>query len=359
MDKLLARVRDAVAWLGGRTGRRAYRSFRVRIAVQSGFALACVLIGIQFVRFYRAAAAGTLPLPTRPPGVEGFLPISGLMGLVDWSREGRLNTIHPAATALLLVALALALLLRRSFCSWVCPVGLLSDLLTRLERQAFGRSFRPWRWLDIPLRGLKYALLVFFLWAILTMSEPALEAFIHSPYNQIADVKMGLYFVHLSETAGIVLALLVLGSVFIRGFWCRYLCPYGALLGLFSRYSPVRVTRDARACVDCSLCDRACMARLPVSSLDSVRSVECTGCFDCVAACPIEGVLTVRVGHRRLRSVAYGVAVIFLFLAGYAAARLSGSWRSSIDDSTYVHFINNVDAGTYGHPGEGKREYVR
>lgn len=90
-----------------------------------------------------------------------------------------------------------------------------------------------------------------------------------------------------------------------------------------------------------------------MSHLDSVWSVECTGCFDCVAACPVEGALTVQVGHRRLRSVAYGVAVIFLFLAGYAAARVSGSWRSSIDDSTYIHFINNADAGTYAHPGGG------
>ncbi len=350
------RLSRGARWLAGRTGQRAARSFRVRIVVQGGFALACVLIGIQFMRFYRAAAAGALPLPSRPSGVEGFLPISGLMGLVDWIRRGTLNPIHPAATILLLVAIVLALLLRRSFCSWVCPIGFLSDTLARFGRWAFGRNYRPWRWLDIPLRSLKYLLLAIFVGAILSMSGPALEAFIHSPYNQVADVKTGLFFAHMGLTAAIVMSVLLVGSVFIRGFWCRYLCPYGALLGFFSRLSPVRVTRDADACVDCTLCDRACGARLPVSTLDTVRSVECTGCFDCVAACPIEGALTIRTRRRNVRPVTYAAAVVLLFLAGYVTARATGVWHTSIDDATYVQDIRHIDSGTYAHPGVAQME---
>ena len=76
--------RDWRTWLAGKVGRKGDKTFRVRILVQSGFALTCVLLGIQFGRFVSAARAGDLPLPHRPPGVEGFLPISGLMGLLDW-----------------------------------------------------------------------------------------------------------------------------------------------------------------------------------------------------------------------------------------------------------------------------------
>ena len=345
------RLADLSDWLHGRTGRRADRSYRVRLAVQTGFALTCILLGIQFARFVSAARAGVLPLPTRPPGVEAFLPISGLMGLLDWVYQGTLNTIHPAATVLVLVALALALTLRKSFCSWICPVGFFSELLARFGRWSFGRNFRLWKWVDIPLRSLKYVLMAFFVGAILTMGAQGLSAFMASPYNRVADVKMGLFFTDMSRVGILVMGGLVVGSVFVQGLWCRYLCPYGALLGLVSWASPTKIRRDAEACVSCGLCDKACMARLPVASLDRVTSVECTGCLDCVAVCPRPTALGVYVGRRRVSPVAYAAAVMALFLAGYVGARATGTWQNALGDGEYVERIQNIDGGEYGHPG--------
>ncbi|MDT8342351.1 MAG: 4Fe-4S binding protein, partial [Longimicrobiales bacterium] len=345
---LVGAGRRALSWLAGRTGRRAHRTFRARIAVQSAFALVCLLLGVQFARWVRAAEAGVLPLPARPAGTEAFLPISGFMGFLDWIHQGALNTIHPAATVLFLLALVLALALRKSFCSWVCPVGFASDLLARFGRWSFGRNFRPWKWLDVPLRGLKYALLLFFVIAILAMSPGALRAFIESPYNRMAEVKMGLFFADLTRTGTMVMGALVLASVFIRGFWCRYLCPYGALLGFFSWLSPARITRTD-ACVDCKLCDKACASRLPVSTRDAVLSVECTGCMDCVAACPVPGALEMRVGRRAVTPVVYAAAVVGLFLAGYAGARATGSWNNTISDAEYVERMREIDSSLYAH----------
>ena len=90
------------SWLEGTVSVRRSPTYRARLVVQTIFALACVLLAIQFGRFLHAARAGVEPLPTRPPGVEGFLPISGLMGALDWIHQGTLNAIHPAATMLLL-----------------------------------------------------------------------------------------------------------------------------------------------------------------------------------------------------------------------------------------------------------------
>lgn len=63
------------------------------------------------------------------------------MGVVDWVRTGSLSTIHPAAAVLTLIGLAMAILFRRSFCSWICPVGFLSESLARLGRRMFGRNY--------------------------------------------------------------------------------------------------------------------------------------------------------------------------------------------------------------------------
>jgi len=341
-----------LGWVEGRTGRKADRTFRVRLLVQAFFASVCILLGIRFATFYRAAMAGELPLPSRPPGVEGFLPISGIMGIRDWFMQGALNTIHPAATVLVLVALAMAILLRKGFCSWVCPVGFFSELLARFGRWSFGRNFRIWKWLDIPLRSLKYVLLSFFLGAIITMGSAELRSFIDSPYNRVADLKMGLFFVELNPTGVIVMGILVLASVFVHGFWCRYLCPYGALLGIFSWTSPTRVIRNADPCVSCGLCDKACMARLPVSASDEVMSPECTGCLDCVAVCPVTDALEVRtVGRRSFSSLGFAGAVMGIFFAGYLGARSVGAWSNEISDQEYVERVQEIDSPEYGHPG--------
>ena len=339
-------------WIGGRTGRKADRAYRARVVVQVLFALGSVLIGIQITRFYQAARAGTLPLPTRPPGVEGYLPISGLMGILDWVHQGTLNTIHPAATVLVLVALAMAYLFRKAFCSWVCPVGFLSELLARFGRWSFGRNFNLWKWVDIPLRSLKYLLLAFFLGAVISMSAGELQAFIQSPYNRVADVKMGLFFVQLGRTGTIVMGVLVLTSIFVKGAWCRYLCPYGALLGLFSWVSPARVTRNLDQCVSCGLCDRVCMARLPVSKKNRVISPECTGCLDCIAVCPVTDALELAAPRRRRVSpVAFAGSVLGLFFAGYLGARATGAWANEISDVEYVERLQNIHSPQYGHPG--------
>ncbi|MFC1791375.1 4Fe-4S binding protein [Gemmatimonadota bacterium] len=266
--------------------------------------------------------------------------------------QGTLNAIHPAATILVGLALAMAFLLRKAFCSWVCPVGLLSELLARFGRWSFGRNFRPWAWVDIPLRSLKYLLMAFFVGAVLTMSADALQLFIQSPYNRVADVKMGLFFIDLGRTGITVMGILILASVFVQGAWCRYLCPYGALLGLFSWFSPTKVVRDQEACVSCGLCDQVCMARLPVSVADAITSPECTACLDCMAVCPVEETLDVRtLGRKRMSPLLFGGAVLALFLSGYVGALLGGSWSNQISDAEYVESLPRIRSGLYTHPG--------
>lgn len=323
-----------------------------RLAVQVAFALVSIAIGVQFARYVEAARTTTAgPLPVRPPGVEGYLPISGLMGVLDWIHQRTLNTVHPAATILFLVFVGISLLLRKGFCGWICPVGFLSENLARFGRIVFGRNFRLPRWLDIPLRGAKYLLLAFFLWAVFSMPPVALRAFIASPYNTVADVKMLEFFVKLSATGWIVLGALVYLSIPIQGFWCRYLCPYGALVGLVSRLSPVRVRRDAGLCTNCGLCDRVCPSRLPVSRRASIGSEECIGCTDCVVSCPVPSALRFGTRRRTLTPLRAGLLIAGLFVAGTLAARVTGHWRSGITDQEMRGHISRMDSGAYGHPG--------
>lgn len=334
---------------------RRGHGIRSRRIVQIAFLALVLVIGAQFSTWAFAHMGGREPAVSRPPGVEGFLPISALMSLRLWLAGGGIHPVHPAGLAILLGALLASLLVPRSFCSHVCPVGGVSELLGELGQRLLGRTWLLPRWLDIPLRGVKYLLLGFFVWATwIAMGLPSLRDFLDSPYNRVADVKMLLFFAEPSRLTVGVLAALIVASVLVRDVWCRYFCPYGALLGLLGRLSPLKVERDVATCIDCQACTRACPARIVVHAATRVRHVECSGCQDCVAACPVANCLAVRPPARpRQRlgpAVVVGIVVI-AFLAVLGAFRLAGHWQSEVSDREFSQRLREIRSPAYGHPG--------
>lgn len=316
----------------------------LRHVLQAAFSLLCLWIGVEFWLFVRwGGSGGTAAYVPRPPGVEGFLPISGLMNLWHWILTGRLSTIHPASVFILVAILTLGLFLKKGFCSWLCPVGTLSEGLWRLGRRLFGRNPALPRWLDGPLRGVKYLLLGFFLWVIFGMSARQLAAFLQSPYNRMADLEMYLFFARLSGGAlGVLITLAALSAVF-QNPWCRYLCPYGALLGLLSLLSPLKITRQESTCIDCEKCTRACPARIRVHQVRKVRSDECTGCYACVAACPVKHTLAMEAPRaRKVPALVYAALLAGLFMAITGAAMLAGRWQSSLPPAEYLRTLQGI-----------------
>jgi polyferredoxin len=343
--------------LGPRTKKRYTRrtgdvSQQIRFGVQLAFMVVTLWVGAQFylwVRYFETAGA-TMKV-SRPPGVEAWLPIAALMNTKALVLTWRVPEIHPAGMFMLIAFLAMSLLLRKSFCSWVCPVGTLSEWLWQTGQSVFGRTFALPRWLDIPLRGLKYILFALFLYVVVTMPVPAIVEFLTSPYGLVADVKMLDFFRRMGQATAIVLAVLVVLSLVVKNVWCRFLCPYGAMTGLLALLSPTRIRRDPVACIDCEKCAKACPAGLPVDTALSIRSAECTACLSCVAVCPAAGALDLRIGLRRHRvlqpwMVAAGVAVIFLGIIGYA--RLAGHWHTELPEALYFDLIPR--ASQFAHP---------
>jgi polyferredoxin len=330
--------------------RHGDRTQLVRQAVQVAFVALNLWIGARFylfVRYYETG--GATAFVSRPPGVEGWLPIAALMNLKYVLVTGALPPVHGAGLVLLVAFLAISLLFRKAFCSWLCPIGTLSEWLWQGGREIFGRSIALPRWADVPLRGLKYVLMGLFVYAVAGLSATDLRAFLDSPYGLIADVKMLDFFRHLGRTGAFVIAGLLVASLSVKNVWCRYLCPYGALLGLVSLASPTRVRRAPDACIDCAKCAKACPAGLPVDRLLSVRSAECTACLACVSACPAAGALDLTVGRRRrLPGWALGLAVSVVFLAAVGLAHWTGVWHSRIPSRVYSALIPR--AGDLTHP---------
>jgi len=342
---------------GGMGHSTPVKVLKLRRIIQWVMAAVTILIGIQFTLWVVPHMQGRWPSVSRPPGVEAFLPIDAMLGLRHLLQTGTVDSVHPAGLAIFIGICLMSVVVAKSFCSHICPVGLLSELLGRLGIRLVGKTLTPPKWLDIPLRGLKFLLFGFFAWAIWYAMDPrAVEAFLESPYAKVVDAKMWLFFAEPSRLTIAVMGILIVGSVFVRDLWCRYLCPYGALVGLLGRLAPMKITRNPEICTDCESCTKVCPARLQVHTMQRVASIECTSCQDCVVACPVESCLAVRppkpAGNTRwMRPITATLFAVGLYLVVIIGFQAAGHWHTSVTEEEFHRRIQEMDSPLYTHVG--------
>lgn len=310
---------------------------RLRLAVQLAFLTFTLWMGWQFYLFYQWTR-DLAPYTPRPPAVEGFLPLGALVALKRLVLTGDYDLVHPAGLTILLAALTLGLLARKGFCGWICPVGATSNLAERFSKRLKINCTLP-RWLTLPLLSLKYLLLAFFSYLIIwQMPLAAVKEFMASPYSLTADGRMLLFFLQPTTLALSITLTIIAVSFIARNFWCRFLCPYGALLGLLAWPGPFALQRNKETCSHCRKCSQACPAEIQVHTKSTVRSPECLGCLECTAACPVEGCLRLTVANKRTPLWVLPLSVLALFFAFYAWARLTGHWQGELDHQ----FLKNM-----------------
>lgn len=308
---------------------------KIRRIVLTAFTLCTLYIGWRFYLFFKWTLGQGSYVP-RPPSVEGFLPISALLALKRLLLTGEFDPIHPAGLVILIAALAIAFFARKAFCGWICPVGFGSLIIHDIRARFKGLISIP-RWIDYPLMSVKYLFLAFFIYMIgWQMNVEAITAFLHAPYNLAADAKMLLFFTNPSPLTVGVLAFLVLSSFIIPHFWCRYLCPYGALLGIFAFFSPFQIHRQEDHCIDCQKCNTVCPGGIKVSLQETVRSPECVGCLECLAVCPKEDCLTVKgPGKAKYNPWLIPALAILIWIGFWMTGVFTDHWQSKVPAKSF------------------------
>ncbi len=313
----------------------------LRLLIQCCYLALSVIIGLRFYLFSLAVQHG-MATSTRPAAIDAFLPISGLFGTVAWLKGGGINPLHPAAVVVFILAIAVSLLLRRAFCSWICPIGTLSEWLWKLGFHRLQRNWLPPRQLDLALRSIKYLAMSFFLYTAFSWSLAMLQQFLGSDYHAISDFKLLALFRAPSITTLAVIGLLLLFSLPLRNPFCRYLCPYGALLGLVSFWSPTAVQRDGKKCISCGVCNQVCPSRLDIMHTQRVTSPECIGCWRCISHCRVHTALSMRAFGRLLISgLVFALLVILLFWGGTGLGKRSGHWQGVLTSQDYRHLLGH------------------
>lgn len=277
----------------------------------------------------------------RPPGVEAFLPISALISLKQLLFTGRINAVHPSALVLFFIICLTALIAKKGFCGWICPIGLLSEFLGKIHVRMFRKDFLIPYPLDLILRSLKYIIAGFFIWTIFyNMPMGSIEQFIQSSYNRFADITMLRFFTRISGTALAALLVLMLLSVVIQNFWCRYLCPYGSILGIISFVSLGQIRRNPAPCTECGKCERTCPGFIKIRQKTQIHSSECTACMTCVKTCPEKNAIGFFLfsGKLPVRQTGLAVILILLFFLGVSMAKMSGNWQNKISKTEYLRY---------------------
>ncbi len=310
----------------------------LRRGIQAGFAVFLTWVGYNFYLYVQWATGKNQTFTPKPPSVEGFLPISELMAARRLIETGQWDVVHPAGLTLFLAIALMALLFRKGFCGYICPVGFVSNLLGRLgERLGLNRT--PPRKLELALQAIKYiplALLGYF--SLFAMSVDEIEAFMGAPFNMVADSSMLFFFLRTSTTTLIVVGVIVAASLVVRNAWCRFLCPYGAFLGLFALASPVAVRRDAATCTSCRRCQRVCPSAIAVHQKTRVNSPECLGCTACIEACPQKDCLHLAAAGKRVPFWTVAAGCLVVLLGAYAWAGYTGHWTSEIPPAMLRRF---------------------
>ena len=175
----------------------------------------------------------------------------------------------------------------RFFCGFICSFGALQDLLWLGGRHL---PFRPVfsQKVDRVLKYLKYAVLLFIVIGVWTFgitgdtvwSPWTIFGMYASPWKGVPSQAMFL------SVGGLLLLLTIIGSLLIERFFCKYLCPLGALFTLASHFRVFKLKRDSASCSgSCRVCSRKCSMSIPLYQYDKVRSGECIDCMKCTTAC--------------------------------------------------------------------------
>ena len=191
-----------------------------------------------------------------------------------------------------------ALGLGRAFCGWVCPMGFLMDALGKVPKLRATISDRFTK-LDRWLKPLKYVVLAIVIYLIFTLNVTTVR-----PYDYVvrSPSAFNLQAISTAQSLGVgayrtrmwvLIGALAAGLVVTR-FWCRYLCPLGALLGLFNKFSLFKIRREREDLPYCGKYPRDCIQHTMPGTTD------CVICGECIQACPRK-VLGLRFRYARKR----------------------------------------------------------
>jgi len=295
-----------------------------RRVIQFGF-LALVLVGV-FV--FRA-------------NCERWCPFGGVEALYTYAAEGKMICSLGTSNFFILGGvLAMTLLLRRAFCGYICPIGMISEWLHGSGRLLHLPNLTVGGRTDRTMSLLKYVVLAVILFVTWRAGELLFRGY-DPCYALISRHGTDITF-----WAYVVSGAIVIASLFVVVPFCRWFCPLAAVLNPLSRFGLARIKRDEATCNDCGLCAKSCPMAIPVDQQRQVTAARCTSCLNCIAACPQRETAALVWGPPSWMGRKWSPAVLVILLFACTAGAVSASFLFPLPSFVETHGARPEEVAT-------------
>ncbi|WP_084284421.1 4Fe-4S binding protein [Clostridium lundense] len=281
--------------------------------------------------------------PAGSPSTDALCPFGGLETLYSLlTKNTYIEKITPSSLILLLATILLTLVLGRAFCGYICPLGTIQSLLNKLAKKLHIKQIKLNSKLDQALRYAKYVVLFAILFTTYKAGSLILRAY--DPWAAFMHLGSGSEIFEEFLIGIIVLILILVSSMFIERAFCRYFCPLGATLAIFTPFSVFKVKRKSSSCVSCKSCSKNCPMGLDVHSKTTPSKTECISCGECISSCHIENTLELN-GKNLTLSLAKTAGVIILIAAlVIGSSAITGNFKTSLTNSEVLKENNSLNA---------------
>ncbi|NLI55295.1 MAG: 4Fe-4S binding protein [Clostridiales bacterium] len=263
------------------------------------------------------------------PSIHALCPYGGLESMLSIVAVGTfLKRIVIGTFVLFGTTVLLAVVMRRSFCGQICAFGALQEFFGKIGAKLFKKRPTIPKKLDGVLRYLKFVVLG----VTVAMAWITGELWItpYDPFNALGHLADFNALITSYLVGFIVLVITLLGSVVYDRFFCKYLCPAGALYGAIGKVSPYAVRVEESACIRCGKCSRACPMNIDVMNAKNgrVTSMECINCNECITVCPVQGAIHTGFSKKaRIHPILATVLALTLFLTPIGIAAATGNMQ--------------------------------
>ena len=250
---------------------------------------------------------------------------------------------------LLMATIGVTLVMGRFFCGFFCSFGSMGDFLWFLSQKTIKPRFRVGEKVDGVLKLLKYGILVFIVIGIWTLNFVSFKS-TDSPwtiFGMFASIGNWPSLKYLLSVGGLLLLLIIIGSLFIERFFCKYLCPLGAVFSVTSIFRLFHIKKNREKCGSCRMCTNKCTMGIPLYRYDKVTSGECINCFACVDTCPRDNAkanLTPAIASVIAIATVCGLVYAGNVVATKASEKLTGN--STTVNATTGKYIDGTYTGT-------------
>jgi polyferredoxin len=244
-----------------------------------------ILVALIAVNHTLAESGAAIPFLSSA-SLHAVCPFGGVETLYTFLASGLfVQKVHSASLVLMSIVFLLAVLFGPVFCGWVCPLGTVQEWVGKLGRRFFKRrynQFVPYK-LDQVLRYARYAMLAWVVYVTATTGTLIFQDY--DPYYALFN----FWTSEVAPSALIILGLTLVLSLFVERPWCKYACPYGAVLGLTNLFRVFSLKRSKLTCKADGACSIKCPMNIPVDTKTVIRDHQCISCMECTseAVCPV------------------------------------------------------------------------